>query len=297
MIGDLAVRVEGQRVSRECHGARMDYAEIIDKTGHAAGGLDREAAEHASRRRCRRWPNACRAARHGTSCGNCRPSLFPGSTRRPTLRRSGSTSSWSRWPRARVPTSRPPRGMRGGFFVLGNALSHQAAAHLAASLPQTFDPLMAEAQRRDLELMPVGQFWARVAAHLGIDQAVARRITQGVLETLAEPVAKGQVEDLMAHLDPLLRRGASAAPGGQRMPHGTSESTGTPSSSSFPARTSQIPRSASASAATLRRAVSRASASCRRNCTASATPSGRVVSMATVSSPGDSRRRPSGLPI
>jgi uncharacterized protein (DUF2267 family) len=55
MIGDLAVRVEGQRVSRECHGARMDYAEIIDKTGHAAGGLDREAAEHASRRRCRRW--------------------------------------------------------------------------------------------------------------------------------------------------------------------------------------------------------------------------------------------------
>ena len=47
MIGDLAVRAEGQRVSRECHGARMDYAEIIDKTGHAAGGLDREAVEHA----------------------------------------------------------------------------------------------------------------------------------------------------------------------------------------------------------------------------------------------------------
>jgi uncharacterized protein (DUF2267 family) len=190
----------------------MDYAEIIDKTAHAAGGLDHEAAEHASRRRCRRWPNACRAARHGTSCGNCRPSLFPGSTRRPMPRRSGSTSSWSRWPRARVPTSRPPRGMRGGFFVLGNALSHQAAAHLAPSLPQTFDPLMAEAQRRDLELMPVGQFWARVAAHPGIDQAVARRITQGVLETLAEPVAKGQAEDLMAHLDPPLHPRYDVAP-------------------------------------------------------------------------------------
>ena len=115
------------------------------------------------------------------------------------------------------------RHARGVFFVLGDALSPEAVAHLAASLPQTFDPLVAEAQRRDVELMQAGQFWARVAAHLGIDQAAARRITEAVLETLAERIAKGQVEDLMAQLDPLLhpplrRSASSAAPGGRRMP-------------------------------------------------------------------------------
>ena len=51
----------------------------------------------------------------------------------------------------------------------------------------------------------------------------ARRITDAVLETLAERIADGQVEDLITRLDPLLhpplRRGASStAPGAHRMP-------------------------------------------------------------------------------
>ena len=109
------------------------------------------------------------------------------------------------------------------FFALGEALSPEAVAHLAASLPQTFDPLVAEAQRRDLDIMPADQFWARVRQRLGVDDTTARLATDAVLETLAERIAAGQVEDLIAQLDPLLhpplRRGAeSAKPGGRRMP-------------------------------------------------------------------------------
>ncbi len=58
------------------------------------------------------------------------------------------------------------RHARGVFFVLGDALSPEAVARLAASLPQTFDPLVAEAQRRDLELMPVGQFLGPGQPHI-----------------------------------------------------------------------------------------------------------------------------------
>ena len=61
------------------------------------------------------------------------------------------------------------RHARAVFFALGDALSPEAVAHLAASLPQTFDPLVAEAQRRDLDIMPADQFWARVRQRLGVD--------------------------------------------------------------------------------------------------------------------------------
>lgn len=115
------------------------------------------------------------------------------------------------------------RHARAVFAVLGSALSAQEVAHLAASLPQTFEPLVAEAQNRFTDLMPADQFWRRVSQRLGVDQAPARRVTEAVLETLAERIAAGQVEDLIAQLDPLLhpplRRGlSSAGPDAQRMP-------------------------------------------------------------------------------
>ena len=90
------------------------------------------------------------------------------------------------------------------FFALGDALSPEAVAHLAASLPQTFDPLVAEAQRRDLDIMSADQFWARVRQRLGADDTTARLAADAVLETLAERIAAGQAEDLIAQLNPLL---------------------------------------------------------------------------------------------
>jgi uncharacterized protein (DUF2267 family) len=71
--------------------------------------------------------------------------------------------------------------------------------------------------------MPADEFWRRVGQRLGLDQTAARRVTEAVLETLAERIAAGVVEDLVARLDPLLhpplRRGiASSGPAARRMP-------------------------------------------------------------------------------
>jgi uncharacterized protein (DUF2267 family) len=112
---------------------------------------------------------------------------------------------------------------RAVFAALGQALSPETVTHLAASLPQTFGPLVAEAQGRFWDIMPSSQFWAQVGQRLGLDDTAARYVTEAVLETLAERIAAGQVEDLIAQLDPLLhpplRRGMSSAkPGGRRMP-------------------------------------------------------------------------------
>jgi uncharacterized protein (DUF2267 family) len=64
--------------------------------------------------------------------------------------------------------------------------------------------------------MPTDQFWD--GQPLGLGRAGARQVTEAVLETLAERIAVGRVEDLMAQLDPLLRQGmASATPGARRM--------------------------------------------------------------------------------
>jgi uncharacterized protein (DUF2267 family) len=115
------------------------------------------------------------------------------------------------------------RHARAVFAALGRALNADAVAHLAASLPQTFEPLVAGAQQRFLDIMPADEFWRRVGQRLGLDRAAARRVTEAVLETLAERIAAGVVEDLVARLDPLLhpplRRGiASSGPAARRMP-------------------------------------------------------------------------------
>ena len=115
------------------------------------------------------------------------------------------------------------RHARAVFAALGRALDADAVAHLAGSLPRTFEPLVAEAQQRFLDIMPADEFWRRVGQRLGLDQTAARRVTEAVLETLAERIAAGVVEDLVARLDPLLhpplRRGiASSGPAARRMP-------------------------------------------------------------------------------
>ena len=145
------------------------------------------------------------------------------------------------------------RHARAVFFALGDALSPEAVAHVAASLPQTFDPLVAEAQRRDLDIMPADQFWARVRQRLGVDDTTARLATDAALETLAERIAAGQVEDLIAQLDPLLhpplRRGAESAKPVQLRPgtartgrRGRSPSGGGPGRALYRSRARPRPR-------------------------------------------------------
>ena len=202
----------------------MDYKEIIELIGHEAGGLRGEEAERAAeavlrvlaeglpRREARRLLQELPAEMKPWVYTEQDAEAFDidGFLDRITQRENIDVETALLYGRA-------------VFAALGQALSPQTVAHLTASLPPTFGPLVAEAQGRFWDIMPASEFWARVGRRLGLDDTVARHITEAVLETLAERIAAGQDEDLIAQLDPLLhpplRRGMSSAkPGGRRMP-------------------------------------------------------------------------------
>ena len=57
------------------------------------------------------------------------------------------------------------------FSALGRALSGVVVSHMTAVLPQSFDPLVAEAQNRYVDIMPAEEFWGRVRQRLGVDDS------------------------------------------------------------------------------------------------------------------------------
>jgi uncharacterized protein (DUF2267 family) len=106
------------------------------------------------------------------------------------------------------------------FAALGRWVAEDEIADMAAELPRDFEPFVAEAQRRFVEIVPAEEFRRRVARRAGIDEEAARRATDAVLETLAERIAGGEVDDLIAQL-PLelhepLRRGDALSKGAAR---------------------------------------------------------------------------------
>jgi uncharacterized protein (DUF2267 family) len=202
----------------------MNYDEIIEVIQRASGGLDHEAAERAAQATLR--PLAERLPRG--EAGHIQrelPAEFMPWLHTETDAEAFDIDEFLHRvaQRENVDVETAMLHARAVFFALGDALSSRGVAHLAGSLPHTFAPLVAEAQHRYLDIMPADQFWARVRQRLDIDEEAARRITDAILETLAERIAAGQVEDLIAQLDPLLhpplRRGlSSAGPQARKMP-------------------------------------------------------------------------------
>jgi uncharacterized protein (DUF2267 family) len=99
------------------------------------------------------------------------------------------------------------------FLALGRALSDDAYAHLVSRLSRDYAPLLPKG--RDAGAVPLDEFVAGIAERAGVDTDTARRAAEAVLETLAERIAGGEVEDLLSQLPialhPALRRGASRA--------------------------------------------------------------------------------------
>lgn len=112
------------------------------------------------------------------------------------------------------------RHARAVFYALGRAVSADEIADVAAELPQDFEPLVAEAQRRYLEILPAEEFLGRVADRTGLDGDGARRATEAVLETLAERIAGGEVDDIISRmpvqLHQPLKRGKAKSHGAAR---------------------------------------------------------------------------------
>ncbi|MFI7132339.1 DUF2267 domain-containing protein [Nonomuraea sp. NPDC050153] len=121
--------------------------------------------------------------------------------------------------RAGVDAETAGRHARAVFWAMGQAVSPEEFADMAADLPHDFEPLITEAERRYVEIVPARAFLAGVAERAGLDPEGARRATEAALETLAESVAPGEVENLVsqlpASLHAPLKRGVGAA---ARMP-------------------------------------------------------------------------------
>ena len=105
--------------------------------------------------------------------------------------------------------------------AMSRALPEPEYEHLLARLSKDYAPLLPKAAVGPT--MSTHAFVSRVAQRSGIDDASALRVTEAVLQTLAERITAGEVRDLTARLPVLLhgalKRGvAQAGPATRKMP-------------------------------------------------------------------------------
>jgi uncharacterized protein (DUF2267 family) len=94
------------------------------------------------------------------------------------------------------PTAR--RHVRAVLTALATAVPDKEWNDMVAELPRSFAPLLPRGP--DIEVMETDEFLSRVAERAGIDLDAADRATDAVLETLAERIAGGEVDDLIVRL-------------------------------------------------------------------------------------------------
>jgi uncharacterized protein (DUF2267 family) len=113
------------------------------------------------------------------------------------------------------------RYARAVFAALGRTVPADEIRDMTAELPRDFAPLIAEAEGRFVEIVDAAELLRDVSQRAGLDPEGARRAVEAVLETLAERIAGGEVEDLISllgvELHAPLRRGLEAS-GGEARP-------------------------------------------------------------------------------
>jgi uncharacterized protein (DUF2267 family) len=87
------------------------------------------------------------------------------------------------------------RHARAVFAALRAALPPDVYSHVTAELPKDYRPLV-----EPVAVMEESSFLDLVARQIGLDRQAARRTTHAVLATLAERIAPGEVDDLIARL-------------------------------------------------------------------------------------------------
>jgi uncharacterized protein (DUF2267 family) len=116
-----------------------------------------------------------------------------------------------------VSLAQAERDARAVFAMLGRLAPAEEIDDMAAQLPNDFAPLVAEAQHRFHHVMPYETFVEKVAERAALERRQAERAVSAVLETLAERISGGEVEDLIADLPPELH---AALRNGNELSHG-----------------------------------------------------------------------------
>jgi uncharacterized protein (DUF2267 family) len=107
------------------------------------------------------------------------------------------------------------RHVRAVLIALSRAMSDDEYRDLKGRLSKEYAPLLPKGT--DVGAVPVEVFLSRIG-----DQTTARRVAEAVLETLAERIAAGEVDDLLSRLPvalhaPLKRGRDHAGPASRRM--------------------------------------------------------------------------------
>lgn len=104
------------------------------------------------------------------------------------------------------------------FSTLARAISTEAYDDLMSQLPSDYRPLLPKATYHEPPSHQALLDW--VSAQAKLDPDGAQRALDAVLETLAERIAPGEVDDLIARLPvelhPALKRGKAGNPGRAR---------------------------------------------------------------------------------
>jgi uncharacterized protein (DUF2267 family) len=90
------------------------------------------------------------------------------------------------------------RHIRAVFLALGRTVSDKELSDIRGQLSKDYLPLFPRGPH--VEVLSSEAFLQRVADRAGVTPDAARRATDAVLETLAERIAGGEVEDLVARL-------------------------------------------------------------------------------------------------
>jgi uncharacterized protein (DUF2267 family) len=107
--------------------------------------------------------------------------------------------------RAGVDVKTAEREAKAVFTALGRTVDAQEIEDMTAELPHDFAPLLAEAQGRFAPVITDEAFLGGVADRAALWPGDARKAADAVLETLAERIAGGEVDDLIALLPLELR--------------------------------------------------------------------------------------------
>jgi uncharacterized protein (DUF2267 family) len=100
--------------------------------------------------------------------------------------------------REQAPPATARTHARAVLDALAQAVPDDEWGDMVAELPRSFAPLLPRGPH--IEVADIDTFLARVAERAGIDLETADRATDAVLETLAERIAGGEVEDLILRL-------------------------------------------------------------------------------------------------
>lgn len=195
----------------------MDYDRFLSIV-HQHTGIGRAAAERATRATLSTLADRLSPAQARRLAGQLPPELLePLSTRSGSMPLDREAFLQRVADRESVDTATAEDHARAVFAAVRRAVdSSEVIDNVVAELPQDIATLFL-----GVPVLPAEEFVAAVADRLGVDRGTARTAVEAVLETLAERIAPGDVDDLMSRLPvalhPPLKRG-KAHTGGRPQP-------------------------------------------------------------------------------